>query len=394
MRVAVLLKHKGDRRWKTPDVGRVPESMLQKILSDDPDLIEFDDERRPLVMTHEFSVSFGFVDLVGVGATGSITIGECKKHDNTEIKRTVIGQLFAYAAAIWGMTYDEFDAIWQAKLRPPMTDDATWEGRKRPPLADEIGKAAEERGLPFDEALFRASVAENLLNGTFTLLLAVDEITPELQRIIEYLSGHMKPGVDVTALELGYVTLGDVEVLVPKTYGVEIAQQKASGSGVPVAPDEATFLGEVVRSTGTWIEPMIRGLLDWAQASGLLVWYGSGSKLGTLNVGLLDPAGRRRPLVACWTSGYVEFEFHQLKYFEPFVSREARVEVLRSLAGLEGSVRAEKQADGWPQVKLQDLRAPGKFTEFTNLLDGIVSEIRRFEAKDAGDGPPGSSIPA
>ena len=148
-------------------------------------------------MADEFPVTVGSVDLVGVSATGSLTVIECKLRANPKIRRNVIGQLFAYGSALWGMSYEAFDERWRQR---------TGTG-----LADQVAAAAEEQGLDFERESFVAAVADNLEDGRFTLLVAVDEITEELQRIIEYLSAHTVADVRVAALELGYVAEGDVE---------------------------------------------------------------------------------------------------------------------------------------------------------------------------------------
>ena len=148
MRTKVLIKHKREVHWEDPEVGAYPdEARLKTILRDDPALFPFDESRRPVVMVDEFPVSigetYGFVDLVGVSAAGSITIVECKLEKNPDIKRRLVGQLIEYAAGLWGMSFEEFDARWQAVARPGMMTDEAWEQRKRPPLEDDIASTVE-----------------------------------------------------------------------------------------------------------------------------------------------------------------------------------------------------------------------------------------------------------
>jgi hypothetical protein len=379
MRVRVLIKHKTEPHWHSPDdIGRVPESNLQRLLVQDPALIPLDIDRQPVVMVDEFWVESGFVDLVGVGTSGWLTVGECKKQDNVEIKRTVVGQLFAYAGSIWGMTYEAFDEIWQASTRPPMTSDEAWAARRRPPLAESVRLAAEARSQPFDEERFRQGVAANLASGDFTLLIAVDQITEELQRTIEYLSGHMHAGVDVIALELGYVSHGDVEVLVPLTFGVEIAhQQRPVADRTPIAPDEASFLEVISNVAGDSTRVLIEDLLAWAAETELLVWYGEGTKIGTLNAGLMAVDGRRRPVVAATTSALLEIEFNHLKLMKPYDDPVERRALLHRLAAIEGVERPDRQADAWPQLSLDRLAREG----LRNALGAMSEAVSRIRAQ-------------
>ena len=63
---------------------------------------------RPVLLDSALARS---VDLVAVGAAGQITVVECKLAANPEIRSSVIGQVFAYAAGLWSLSYDEFDRL-------------------------------------------------------------------------------------------------------------------------------------------------------------------------------------------------------------------------------------------------------------------------------------------
>jgi hypothetical protein len=54
----------------------------------------------------------------------------------------------------------------------------------------------------------------------------VDEITPELQRVVRYINQHTTSDVELLAIELRYIRHSDVEILVPEVYGEETAQSK------------------------------------------------------------------------------------------------------------------------------------------------------------------------
>ncbi len=43
----------------------------------------------------------GRIDLVGIGSSGSITVMECKRANNLQIKREVVGQVLDYAGSLW-----------------------------------------------------------------------------------------------------------------------------------------------------------------------------------------------------------------------------------------------------------------------------------------------------
>lgn len=360
MKASLLVKHEGEHRWRVPTVTAYKdEAALKLMLKEAPDLLPGEQDGRPIVVVDEFPVSFGSADLVGVSASGSITVVECKLRANPEIRRSIVGQLFAYASALWGMTYEEFDERWLA--------------RSGSSLFDHVAREAARHGVSWDHHPFAAAVAANLAAGRCTLIVAVDDITPELQRTIEYLSAHIGPDVDVIALELGYVADQNVEILVPQTYGAEMAERKRARRQW----DEPSFLAALQQSTGEWATAIVRSLFDWARKAGLEVWYGAGPKVGTAMVGLRDRSGSRRAILGCHTSGAVEVEFQQLKLMPPFDSLETRRELLRRLNAIEGVRIPERMAETWPTVKLEALRGGRSLDQFQTALDWAIDQIER-----------------
>lgn len=90
--------------------------------------------------------------------------------------RAVVGQLLGYAGGLWRLGYERLDVVVHDK-----------EGASLAELAAAV--AAEE---PFDADDFRRAVARNLDDGSFRLVFAVDEITEDLKRAVEYLNAHRR----------------------------------------------------------------------------------------------------------------------------------------------------------------------------------------------------------
>ncbi len=140
--------------------------------------------------------STGSADVVAVDAAGQITIVECKLEKNPEIRRRVIGQVFAYAGWLWQLPYEEFEkriAKGGAELRELVDDESGWQ-------------------------TFRSTVSENLEAGRFQLIIAVDRIDKRLRRTIEFLCRHMRPEVGLSALEL---RVGENGLEIVQVYGDE-----------------------------------------------------------------------------------------------------------------------------------------------------------------------------
>jgi len=71
MKTTILVKTGNERGWRVPTVTAYRnEDELRMLLKDSPELLPGDDASRPVVLAHEFPVTFGSVDLVGVSPTG------------------------------------------------------------------------------------------------------------------------------------------------------------------------------------------------------------------------------------------------------------------------------------------------------------------------------------
>src|SRR4051794_35475938 len=102
----MLIRPLGSGTWRSPDVTRYPdEDAIQALLAQSPELVPGIGSTR-LAVAREVSLSAGYVDLVVVAPDGAITLVECKLKANPEIRRHVIGQILAYAATLWELSYE------------------------------------------------------------------------------------------------------------------------------------------------------------------------------------------------------------------------------------------------------------------------------------------------
>jgi hypothetical protein len=293
--------------------------MLKLTLRDSPQLLALCSEGS--VFVDELTVPLvGSVDLAGVGPKGDITLVECKLGSNPEIRRSIIGQIFAYAAGFWKMTYEDFDRLFSARLKGVSLADAV---RRRLSESDTDDWHSER---------FRLSVTDNLAAGRFTLVIAVDRITDELKRIVPYVNTHTVSDVRFLALEIGYVRDGDVEIVWPATYGQESAEEKQPRQRRTWAVN-AYF--EKLREGGEAVERFVHTIADFSQQQGGLLEGGGG----------LDPSLNARfqfegQLKAIWSSYFqstgasFDLNFEYIADVVPHdVLRECR-DVLCTIAGV------------------------------------------------------------
>ena len=135
---------------------------------------------------------------------------ECKLLENPESRREVIGQIIEYAAnasAAWG----------GGQLRDFAHNYWTSIGRD----FEEVWQTTLSLDIEIEE--FWTQVETNLEQGKIRLIIAGDEIRPEVRRMIEYLNYEMD-NVEVLGLELKCYGSDDEQlVLVPNIIGQSVA---------------------------------------------------------------------------------------------------------------------------------------------------------------------------
>ena len=245
----LLVRKRGEANWRRPkQTAYAEEAALQALIEQSPELLP-GSNGVPVVVVNEVAISsIEYVDLLGVDAVGNITLVECKLKANPEIRRLVVGQIFAYASGFWKLTYEEFDAIFTVRTGTPL---AQW-------MAD-VG--SEE----WDEEAFRANVAANLANGRFRLVIAVDEITDELKGIVCYINQHTTSGLPFLAVALRYIADGVFEILVPAVYVEESIQSKGTTTTAKRQWDEQDVLAALAKVCSPEGFAAARQLYDYAK---------------------------------------------------------------------------------------------------------------------------------
>lgn len=80
----------------------------------------------------------------------------------------------------------------------------------------------------FGDSQVRDVVAGNLRESRFRIILAVDAINPSLKRMVGYLNAMSGPQTSVIAVEYTRMYGPGLGILMPRTYGLELAEEKAA----------------------------------------------------------------------------------------------------------------------------------------------------------------------
>jgi RecB family endonuclease NucS len=119
---SVVIRSRGEAVERLVEESVVPtEAALHEVLMRHPSLVPASDLgfERMVTVGFEASLASGSADLVLLDRRGRICLVEVKKEGNPDTRR-VIAQLLDYAAALWGLTLDEFELqVLRRMLRAP-----------------------------------------------------------------------------------------------------------------------------------------------------------------------------------------------------------------------------------------------------------------------------------
>jgi len=257
--------------WTSPtESGYVSEDHLQAMIDEFPELLP--GVSPDSYVCREFSTDSGPIDNLIINAKdGSLTLVECKLAKNPEVRRKILGQIIDYAASLSRLDFEEFHQRWRERGGVDLTAIETAKG----PLS--------------------LAVTSNLETARFTLLLAVDEINEPLKQMVEYIQNKTDSSTRVALIELARHITGDVEILIPQTYGYEALkpQTAARSDREPWSKDE--YVAWLLANEPTSVALFERLMMDLEPRG--FVWGGTKSMTPSGAICVKTSKGYRYPLV-------------------------------------------------------------------------------------------------
>jgi len=343
-------------------LGHTLEAALQRLLELHPEVVPggqidpgAEDPPRFALLRREMPIGAWSLDHVLVDQHGILTLVEAKLVANPEARREVVGQIMEYAANArddWsgGRLRERAAEFWQQRGR--QVEDVL-----REQLGDDVDV----------EALWVA-IDSNLHSGHFRLLIASDELRPEVRRIIEYLNGELR-NAEVYGLELKcYGTDEKTFVLVPRLVGrtQATADLKASdGASATWTPDR---LHEVYANvTDSTLRDRLFALLEWAQHRASIIT--GATKTPTL--GIKGRAHNR--LLSVYVNGSVYWVTKESAYLEDREERDRVMARLRALGLFDPTLDLAGIVDGRVLSRRLADFTEEQFSGFLELLDAVAS---------------------
>ena len=306
------------------------ETTLQRLVAENPQLLPLAGSPRVFTLGREVRLGTGKADILAVEASGRPVIIEVKLARNAEARRAIVSQVLAYAAFLHG--YD-VESLEQGPLRNALTD-ADYKS-----VAEAV--AAEDQEGAVDEAEFVPALQEHLGTGRFRLVLVLDGVSSELERIIAYLDSVTLQTLSIDLITINVYDVNGAQIALPQRVSPDLNATKA----LAAAPTgrSASRLGILSEGPGVFIESVDHAtgedregfdrLIDWANQLAqlpkvrLYSYAGSGGRVTMLprispgNVGLITMWNDfGKPYVSVWRSVFERLAPHSISRVEQVIS--------------------------------------------------------------------------
>jgi len=244
----VLLKKGNLIPFNSPD-KYLDERELQDLIEENPNVLPLSAAREQRLMTidREAGNDAGSADLLLTDNEGNVYIVETKLEKNAD-RRKIVAQLFDYAAQFrYGREPDAF-----------IGSIRDYFAKKSTTLEESLGAKYDLDNVP----LLIEKIKDNFEDGSFFLVVAMDKVDEELERMINFINNSK---FRVRGYELETYNIGNEQkVIVPRIVGSETETEAAANSAKSYVWDENSFL-EYVGKQPLPIKDSVRELYLYAK---------------------------------------------------------------------------------------------------------------------------------
>jgi hypothetical protein len=344
------------------------EAALQRLLEEHPELIALDDvdpASSPLVpIGREVSLAGQSLDLLFLEASGRLTAVETKLWRNSEIRRTVVGQILEYAAHL--MTWTVEDVERQAARY--LADSRTPDRFRGQPLGAALASVSgtptnsEEAG----ENALQAKIAEKLAARDTCLIIAVDRIVDSLRNTVAFVDSASQ--FRMFLLEVQEYVAADGMRMASIGFHGATRPRPGTTSGPRTTWDETRFRERLQSDSDPQSAAVVQDLYSFAQDEADSIIWGTGINVGSAAFGLRR-SGSRFAVFGVTTKGEVWVSMYNLIHRE--VPEEARSSLLESLRSAGVHVRD----DQWFTFQARQLADPSHLQSFKASVLGIRDSL-------------------
>ena len=221
--------------WELADSQPFPEeATLQGLVAENPQLLPLAGSPRLFTLGREVRLGTGYADVLAVEASGRPVIIEVKLARNAEARRAIVSQVLAYAAFLHGYGVE---ALEQGPLHGSLAGYGS--------ISEVVSVQDQEDAV--DTAEFVPALQEHLDAGRFRLVLVLDAVSSELERIIAYLDSVTLQTLTIDLITINVYEVNGVQIALPQRVSPDI-----SAAAVPAAaPVRRPAASRSVRSDGS-----------------------------------------------------------------------------------------------------------------------------------------------
>ncbi len=183
------------------------------MIKENPQLLPLAGSPRLTVLGSEVQLGTGYADILAVESTGRPTIIEVKLANNPEARRAIVSQVIAYAAFLYGLDVRHLERVTLQKHLGNAGYGSILEAVQ-----------AEDQDRAVDDSSFLTSLQEFLSRGHFRLVLVLDDVSVELERIVAYLDAVTLQALTIDLITLTVYQVNGVHVALPQRVTPDISR--------------------------------------------------------------------------------------------------------------------------------------------------------------------------
>ncbi len=193
------------------------EDELKRYIIEHPSLLQLDsvtdDQVKHITVGEEWHMGPGRADIVLLGSDGILTVVETKLKRNPEARRAVIAQVMEYGAYVSEWTAGEL----QDEMETFLGSDKCPKTLRGKSVDEAIGVLLKNASGSEGARDFLALVEQNLRAGQLRLIVAVDEVGEEAQKIVTFVNSFST--FDLFLLKISEYKDEGTTILVPQLMG-------------------------------------------------------------------------------------------------------------------------------------------------------------------------------
>ena len=203
------------------------EATLHKLIEQNPQLMPLAGSPSLTILGSQIYLGIGYADMLAVESSGRPAIIEVKLAKSSEARRAIVSQVLAYAAFLHGLSIDDLE---QGPLSRALSEAGYGS------ILNAVQDNDQEGAVDVDT--FTASMQQYLDQGNFRLVLVLDEISVELERLIAYLDAMTLQELTIDLISLRVYEVNCALVALPQrvTPGTDSMKSATTSDGAKSKP--------------------------------------------------------------------------------------------------------------------------------------------------------------